>query len=127
MSTTFEIIPVETKNLTFRQVLELAKSRIKSFFETLNIATNIQLKVNLHENNEKYVKEIDLDTEFFWSEDEYVWFTINGIPGGTDAYCEQIKDDFDEADPWWRFEEMILNNKTIDNLELKIDGYTGLY
>ena len=63
MSTTFEIIPVETKNLTFRQVLELAKSRINSFFETLNISTNIQLKVNLHENNEKYVMKIKFQVD----------------------------------------------------------------
>ncbi|PIB34584.1 hypothetical protein BFP72_03745 [Reichenbachiella sp. 5M10] len=121
MSTTFEIIPVEKKNITFRQVIDLSEQRINSFFDSLKIKSNIKLEINLHEISERYVKEVDLDSEFFWTDNEYVWFTINGIPGGTDAYCERIKDDFDESNPWGIFEEMILNNKTIKDFELKID------
>lgn len=121
MSTTFEVIPVETKSITFRQVLDLSERRLKAFFDSLGIESNLRLKVNLHECSEKYVKDIDLDSEFTWSEDEYVWFRIIGIPGGTDAYCEALMDDFEDLGPWWRCEEMISNNTSIEDFSLKIE------
>ncbi|MFT6502219.1 MAG: hypothetical protein ACJASQ_002345 [Crocinitomicaceae bacterium] len=121
MSTTFEVIPVETIHITFREVIELSEKRINAFLESIGIISTIQLSINLHENREKYVNEIDLDSFFNWADNEYVWFVIKGIPGGTDAYCEELKDDFSDSGPWWRLEDILLNNKAIENFELKIE------
>lgn len=122
MSTTFEVIPVETDFITFRQVLELSEKRINLFLQELNPDFKIDLKVNLHDNGEKYVNEIDLNSKFEWKENEYVWFYVNGIAGGTDVYCEELKDsEIDPQNPWWNLEEMCSNNRTISDLESKIE------
>jgi len=126
MSTTFEVIPVETTHITFSEVIVLSEKRINGFFESIGIISNIQLRINLHENREKYVKEIDLDSIFRWADNEYVWFTILGVAGGTDAYCAELKDNFDDSEPWWRLEDMLLNNKTIENFSSKIEKAKNL-
>lgn len=121
MSTTFQVIPTATTNITFRQVIELAERRMNAFFDARGMKTNIKLKINLHENREKYVHEIDLDSVFRWDKNQYVWFTIENIVGGTDAYCEELKSNYDDSDPWWRLEDMLLNNTTIHQFELKLE------
>ncbi len=127
MSTTFEVIPVETDSITFRQVLELSERRINSFLKEINSDFEIRLNVTLHDNGEKYVNEIDMDSKFEWKENEYIWFNINGVAGGTDVYCEEIKDsEIDPQNPWWRFDEMVSNNKTISDFELKIEKSKSL-
>lgn len=127
MSTTFEVIPVDTDSITFRQVLELSERRINSFLKEINSDFEIQLKANLHVKGEVCTTEITLDSRFEWKENEYVWFNIIGVAGGTDAYCEEIKDPvIASQNPWWRFDEMISNNKTISDLELKIEKAKSL-
>jgi hypothetical protein len=121
MSTTFNVIPVTTKDVTFRQVLDLAQKRIRSFFNEIGITQPITLNVNLHDNHKKYLNEIDLDSKFEWKENEYVWFSVNGILGGTDAYCNSIYDnELDPKNPWWWFDDMVANNSVIENFKEKV-------
>lgn len=84
------------------------------------------LKINLHENSEKYLKDRDLDSKFEWKDNEYVWFTVDGISGGKDAYCEEIKSDLENTDPWWLLNDMLLKNKTIKDFEQKIEKAKNL-
>lgn len=126
MSTTFQIIPVETKSITFDDVIKLSEKRLNAFLNSYGLDSRFRLKISLHENSEKYVKEIDLDSGFEWKDSEYVWFNVIGIPGGTNAYCEEIKSEFEESDPWWRLEDMISNNKTIEDFEQKIEKAKNL-
>jgi hypothetical protein len=122
MSTTFDIIPTETDEITFGQVLVTSERNIHAFLNSIGIEHVIQLQINLHENNEKYVKEIQMTEKFEWGENEYVWFTINGIAGGTDAYCCNIKDnDIDPENPWWRLDDLEQNNKAIENIKEKLE------
>lgn len=116
MSTTFEVIPVETKDITFKQLIDLSEHRINEYLKRVDEGLKISLHVTLHEHSEKYVREIDLNSKFEWNKNEYIWFTVNGIAGGTDVYCEEIKDsDIDPDNPWWIFDDMITNNRTINN------------
>ncbi|MBC8884439.1 hypothetical protein H9X57_16880 [Flavobacterium piscinae] len=126
MSTTFEVIPIETTEITFRQVVELSEKRINSFLKQNNIDKDISLNINLHENSEKYVKEINLDSAFEWQEDEYVWFKIDGVAGGTDSYCEVLKDLSEPNDPWWRLDDFKANNSTIEDFDSKIEKVKNL-
>ena len=122
MSTTFDIIPVETDKITFRQVIERSEKRINDFLRN-NAGLNVELKLNvdLHENSEKYVHEIDLSSKFEWKKNEYVWFTIQGIAGGTDAYCEPIEDKrIDPQNPWWMLDEFKEQNTSISDFDEKL-------
>lgn len=121
MSTTIQIIPTKTTDITFGQVIETSERHINDFLASVGIEQTIQLKINLHENSEKYVREIQLTDKFEWEEHEYIWFTIHGIVGGTDAYCSQIADNTDPDNPWWFFEDLELNNKSVEDLEEKLE------
>lgn len=121
MSTTIEIIPTSTINITFGQVVETSEKYINEFLNSMGLKESIRLKINLHENTEKYVREIQMTDKFEWKDNEYVWFTINGVAGGTDAYCNEVADSTDTENPWWRLEDMELNNKTIENLKDKFE------
>ncbi|HEY5746927.1 MAG TPA: hypothetical protein VIU12_12670 [Chryseolinea sp.] len=122
MSTTIDIIPTETTNVTFGQVIETSEKNINNFLDSIGVKQTIQLRINLHEIDEKYVREIQMTDKFEWGENEYVWFVINGIAGGTDAYCRRLKDtDIDEEDPWWILGDLELNNTTIENIKEKLE------
>ncbi|MEL6866842.1 MAG: hypothetical protein AAFP19_20630, partial [Bacteroidota bacterium] len=109
--TSFDIIPVETTQITFRQVLEQSEVRINTFLAGIGEKRSITLQINLHENAEAYVKDVSLDAPFEWKRNEYIWLMIEGIAGGTDAYCRELKDERYQEDPWWKFEDMISNSR----------------
>ena len=92
MSTTFTIIPTKVdSNLTFKNVLELAKHTLEHQLTNLSINLKIELSVNIHGKGEAYVNDINLDSRLIWTEDEYAWFTVDRSYGGTDAYCREIE------------------------------------
>ncbi|MCB0514471.1 MAG: hypothetical protein R2798_00235 [Chitinophagales bacterium] len=122
MSTTIDIMPVKTTEITFGQVIHLSEKHINSFLKSVGIEQNIQLTVNIHDNNEKYKFDIKLSDKFEWKDNEYAWFTIKGIAGGTDAHCKKIYDpQIDPKNPWWQLDELIENNKEIRNIEDKLE------
>ena len=111
MSTTFNIIPTKVdNNLTFRNVLTLAKQTLENQLDKLSINLTIDFLVNIHDSNEKYVNDILPDKEFIWAANEYAWFTIDKSTGGTDAYCHKLSDRLSE---WDSYIEDSLDNITI--------------
>ena len=127
MSTTIEIIPVDTSEITFGQVISTSERNINNFLNSIGLANTIKLKVNVHEHNEKYVIAVQFEDKFEWNDNEYAWFAIEGIAGGTDGYCLQLKDEvIDPENPWWIFEEIEANNKTIEDLKNKIEKSKSL-
>lgn len=127
MSTTIEIIPVETSEITFGQVITTAERYINDFLISIGLAHTIKLKANIHEQNGKHVNPVQFDDKFEWNDNEYAWFAIEDVAGGTDGYCWQLKDEvIDPDNPWWRFEEIASNNKTIEDLKNKIEKSKSL-
>ena len=51
MSTTIYILPVETIEITFGQVISLSEKHINSFLKSVGIKKEIELNVNVHDNN----------------------------------------------------------------------------
>lgn len=122
MSTTIDVIPVSTLQVTFGEVLVKATERIRERLATLEIHEPIRLNVNIHKNDESVVREVDGGDFFVWGEDEYAWFSINSVPGGTDAYMEPLESsDPDDKDPWWYLKYLMANNKTVVDLEQKLE------
>ncbi len=122
MSTTLNIIPTTPPDLTFGQVLSLSEAYIHAFLRSINLPNTIQLQVNIHGNREEYLKAIQAHDRFEWAENEYAWFSIQGIPGGTDAYCTQLSaPEIDPENPWWRLEDLEERNTCIENLQQKLE------
>jgi hypothetical protein len=122
MSTTFETFPTKTIDITFGQVINTSERHLNNFLVGIGVSNTIKLKVNIHDNDEKYVNNVNFDDKFEWSNNEYAWFAIEGRPGGTDAYCDQIHgSNIDAEHPWWKLELLEENNKTIQNIKEKLD------
>ncbi len=122
MSTTIEIISVETNEITFREVIDLSEKYIESFLKSIGVKKKINLEVNIHDINEKYIVNVNLSDKFEWKKNEYAWFTIKGIDGGTAAYCELVSDmKMNPKNPWWRLDYLKEENKIINNIDIKIE------
>lgn len=127
MSTTIEIFPVDTTNISFGQVITESEKTINNFLESCGIHTLIKLNVNIQDNDITYKREVQLTDTFEWNDDEYAWFEVVGVPGGTDGYCRIINDSIiDPANPWWKLSEMEVNNKTIENIKDKFEKSKNL-
>lgn len=122
MSTTFDIIPVDTKDISFGQVILKSEQCINDYLQSIGIYKKVQLNVNIHDYTEEYVKRVDFKDKFEWKENEYVWFAIDGVAGGTDGHCKQLQDNIiDPENPWRYLEEIELNNRTINSIKKKLE------
>jgi hypothetical protein len=120
MSTSIQIIPTSTIDITFGQVLNTSEGHMNRYLKTIGLTRTIKLNVSIHDINEKYVHNVDLTNKFSWKDNEYAWFTIGGIEGGTDAHFEQIYDkEIDPENPWWKLEYIEQNNRTIKDIKDK--------
>ena len=121
MSTTFKVFPTTTIDISFGQVINTSERHINHFLKRIGLSKTIKLKVNIHDNDETYIKNIQLDSKFDWENNEYAWFSIEGTVGGTDAYCEEINgSDIDPEHPWWKLEILEENNNSIQNFREKL-------
>lgn len=122
MSTTIDVIPVDTIDITFGQVLTKATERINERLKAIGTDEKIELRVNVHHNSERYVREVTVDDLFDWTEDEYAWFAIVGVPGGTDAHVGPLnRQDIDPRDPWWFTKVVAEHNKAISDIESRLE------
>lgn len=127
MSTTIKIIPIDTADITFGQVIETSESRINDFLKSVGLNKTVRLKVNLHDNEEKYVNDILLNDKFEWKDNEYVWFEVEGKAGGSDGYCEKLnRGDVDPENTWWRLDDFELNNTIVENIKEKLEKSKSL-
>jgi len=127
MSTTIDIFPVATLDITFGQVLELSQKNVNAFLKSIGINKKVVLEVNLYGN---YGKKIDfqMTDKFAWKDEydedeekkEYVMFSIKGIVAVAETYLETIYQD-GCMDPWWQLEEIIKTDKNIKELDVKVD------
>lgn len=121
MSTTIDIFPVATLDITFDQVLELSQKNIDAFLKSIGINKDVVLEVNLYRNQGEKI-DFKLSDKFIWNDecDEYVLFTIKGILAIAEVYIETIYQD-GCPDPWWQLEEIIKTDKDIKDLDIKVD------
>ncbi len=122
MSTSIDIIPVDTLEITFGDVLIESENQINDFLRSIGINKPVKLSVNLHNDNESYVTSVRLSDNFEWKNNEYAWFTIDGIAGGTDGNHNTLIGDFVDPDnPWWLLEMLESNNRKITDIKQKLE------
>lgn len=108
MSTTFDVLPRKNYIPTFSEIIELANSYINTYLQNIGIIEPVSILVNLHKKDESNVREIMMHEKVQWDDDSYIWFYLEGKPGGTDVYFWSF--DETELDMW---KEEISNNPRI--------------
>jgi len=122
MSTTIEVIPVSTQGISFGAVLAKATERINERLTALGIQQRVELKVDVHKRDESVVREVAAQDPFVWSDDEYAWFSIRGIAGGTDAHMYALeRADLEPDEPWWYIRYISEYNKDIPDLAARFE------
>lgn len=116
MSTNFEVHPKSTQAPTFRELLDLASVRLNEFLEQHGIDARPVISATLLSTREDKPRPFDLDFPARWGGDKYAWFSIEGVPGGTDAYCWPIEDGEDSRE--MLFEEITPRPAAAEKKEL---------
>jgi len=117
MSTAFEVWPTSSAVPTFRDVIELAEKRLSDRLKEIRINEGIRIRAWLRdEKPDGRATEICLNDPFLWTENQYVWFNISSVPGGTDAYCRRVGDD--DIQMWKEEAESNPNARIKDRLVL---------
>lgn len=104
MSTTFDVIPVSRASVKFGEVIELAQEHVNTFLDDFEIEEHIELQAELI--GESARRDATFDELFEWPRKTYAWISVRNVPGGTDVYCDTIKDDDDADEPWWFLDEL---------------------
>ena len=91
MSTSFGVIPtIIDERLTYNNIVTIAEQTINDYLRSYQLSPVVKLSVNVHDNDEKYVKQITPEEKFLWKGTEYAWFTLDKAKGGTEAYCNKL-------------------------------------
>ena len=115
-STNFDIIPIETDQISFQDVLQLSEKHINTFLNRMGILSTIQLRINAYED------KIDLDSTFAWlGTTKDIWFELDGIEGEISVDCYPIHQHSTNS---WRLDAYLQKekqNKTIPDFDKKIE------
>lgn len=94
MSTVFDVFPSSDHIPSFRGLLDLASGHLNGFLRDYGVERPVRLSVGLRSNDEaSRVLPIDLDGPCWWPSNQYAWFFVPGVAGGTDAYADEMRAD----------------------------------
>lgn len=95
MSATFDVFPASEQFPTFGELLEVAEAYLRSFLRTYGIHHPVQFSVGMRDA-ENRVLPIDLYGPAWWPQEQFAWFHIPGVAGGSHAYARPL-DDLDRS------------------------------
>ncbi|WP_027482471.1 hypothetical protein [Deinococcus pimensis] len=91
MSTTFFVFPGNSDLPTFRAVRDLTQDKLHRYLRSLGVDARPTVHVALQGWDDHHAAPFSLDLPFVWPEDQYAWFTIDGVLGGTDADTKPVR------------------------------------
>ena len=85
-----QVFPTDDTIPSFRTLLERSEPALA---ELIHARTGLlaapQLNLSLREAGTNRVLPLDLDGPALWPDTSYAWFSVSGVPGGTDAYFDR--------------------------------------
>lgn len=107
MSTNFYVYPGKKYLPTFKELLDISNLKINEYLSSIGIMKKINLEVRVQDIQNHKTIDFSLNDKVLWNENNYAWFYIAEIPGGTDAYFLKISEL--DKDAWG--EECLTNDK----------------
>src|SRR4051812_46835805 len=93
MSTTFDVYPSREEIPSFARLLEAANGHLSSFLQRYNIMQPVRLDVAMRpKDDDNHTLPFDRNGPAWWPDDQYAWFFVSGMGGGTDAYAFTMDD-----------------------------------
>lgn len=86
MAMTFDVFPGISQPPTIQQVRRLGVGKLHSYLASLGLDSLPAVSVTFWNFPTQESMPVDPDAKFIWH-DGYLWFDVDGIKGGTDAYC----------------------------------------
>lgn len=93
MSTTFNVYPKLSVMPTFSQIIDLSVVRLHEYLSSYKIHSRYSVEVTLRSQEPDIEQPTNIDASAYWSDDLYAWFYIPTVPGGTDAYFWDLKEE----------------------------------
>jgi hypothetical protein len=124
MSTTFDVYPGTAGIPTFGELIELASTRLAERLRCHGINVRPELKVEVRHHGSHQEVAITPDGEMTWKRDEYGWFHVPGVLGGTDVDYRTVE----EMD-WKMWRELLETNERARGERFRIESClaTGHY
>jgi hypothetical protein len=93
--------------ITFGQVMKRANDNLNFFLSGKGLVCNKPFVVQILARNSNQCYSVTPDCFFDWEEDYYAWFSVEGIPGGTEAVCQSLSRNPDPANDLSRFVDLV--------------------
>jgi hypothetical protein len=102
LSTAFDVFPRSDRIPAFTELLSCASGHLSSFLREVHVTASPRVSVQLHQMKPDRVLPADLSSPAKWNMDQYAWFIVPPVTGGTDAY-------FQRAESYWSEEDVAIN------------------
>jgi len=102
LSTAFDVFPRSDRLPAFSDLLSRASEHLSAFLQELHITASPRISVQLHQIEADRVVPLDLSSPAKWNVDQYAWFVVPPVKGGTDAY-------FRKAANYWSDQDIAIN------------------
>jgi hypothetical protein len=96
MSTTFDVYPRTTGLPTFVALLDRSTAELHGFLGSVGIRSCPPIRLRIQRCEDDSHVPFSLDDPAYWAEDTYAWFMVGDVPGGTDAYYDDDRDQIQE-------------------------------
>ncbi len=86
MALTFQVFPGRSKAPSFANVMRLGSHKFHHYLHSIGVRTRYDVEVQLRTVDSPDPCSLDLCSPFVWTPDQFVWFGLAGVPGGTDVW-----------------------------------------
>ncbi len=105
MSTTIEVIPIQTKDISFGEVMAGAEKFTQDYFDRFRISKHIAFVTEIINCDDSNIRRFPAKDDIFgWNEDEYALIYFPGEEGNADVSISATYDETDPKDSWWYFD-----------------------
>jgi hypothetical protein len=94
MSTTFEVYPHSKALPQFGQLLATAEPRLHAYFERYQLGACPKLLFEVRAWKSHEVQAFTPASPVSWSEEDYAWFYLDGVIGGTDVSVYSVDEHY---------------------------------
>ncbi|MEF2277841.1 hypothetical protein V3W47_05975 [Deinococcus sp. YIM 134068] len=97
MATTFDVYPGDDYIPSFLELKTLTELKLQRYLRQHGIKAKLEISVRLNLIDNSSTQRVNLNSPAWWEENQYAWFTLEGIAGGTGAYLLSLDEEFRQS------------------------------